>query len=131
MAWKRCDDMDGSTEDVLPVALGYDGELYVLHLGPASREALDRDLAPWLTDMIPHRPLPTITDAEPEARSIRPAPVRQRVRSTNTTRPDIPEIRAWASERGIEIRPFGRIATKILEQYDAEQATARKMQPVR
>lgn len=127
--WVRADDRDARVtgEQVEPVALGYKGQLYLLHLGPQNRARLDELINPWLDGLTPHRPLPTLTDHTPKDET---TPVsdtkadsgssRRRIRTgRNKARPDLQLIRTWAREQGHNVTTAGRIKAEIIDAYDA------------
>lgn len=120
MAWKLCDDYDGSTDDVQPVPIGYNGQIFLPHMGPESRKRYEEAMAPWIADQPSHRPMPTITDSGPEG--TKPVTVRSPATQGKQRRPvraDVAEIRAWALANGKVVAAAGRLPHELIAEYDA------------
>lgn len=121
MAWKRCDDYDGSTDDVKAVSFGFDGNIYLVHMGVLSRKRFEEALQPWVENQPAHRPMPTITDGDPE--TSRPAITKKAAavsgKQRRATRPDMAEIRVWAIKEGKAVGTAGRLSNEVIAEYDA------------
>lgn len=114
MAWRRCDDRDGSLDDIQPVDVGFDGKVYVLHLGPANRAAIRADIAPWIEGIEPRRSMGAIIDHNPDS-GAGPRPARPRPRGPRT---DLLEVRKWAAANGYAVKGVGQVPKDVLKAYD-------------
>jgi hypothetical protein len=94
------DDIDGSPNATTPT-FGYAGTTYEIDLSKKNVAALERALKPYLG----------------AARRVRGSGAR-RGRGTQRSR-DLTEIRTWAKKNGYRVSDRGRIASSILEEYDA------------
>lgn len=91
------DDLDGSDADET-VSFGLDGKSYEIDLTKKNAAKLRDSLAPYVA-------------------SARRGGSRRRATSARSSRPS--EIRAWARDQGYDISERGRVATEIIEAYDA------------
>jgi len=100
------DDLDGSTAD-RTVTFAWDGRTYEVDLSKKNANALESALKPYL-------------DA---ARSTRRAGVRSPRRGARTAAPakrgNVSEVRDWARANGYEVSERGRIASAVVEAYQA------------
>jgi hypothetical protein len=103
------DDLDGST---MPhentVRFGLDGTNFEIDLGEKNEEALRKALAPFLKVARPVR-------AERGGRGRRAAGVSTRAMS----REQSAQIRQWAKSQGLPVSERGRIASTVVEKYEA------------
>ncbi|GAA4102369.1 histone-like nucleoid-structuring protein Lsr2 [Nonomuraea soli] len=98
------DDIDGGAADgTVPFAL--DGVNYEIDLSGANREKLEKILAPYIT----------------KARPVRSERRGKRVTLTRggPDRAYTKRIREWAKREGLQVSERGRIASGIVEQYEA------------
>ena len=94
------DDLDGTKAEGT-VAFSFDGAAYEIDLSKANSRAFEKAMAPYVG----------------HARKIRAARARSRARSNG--KHDLSAIRAWASANGYAVAPRGRVATEVLEAFDA------------
>ncbi len=120
MAWRRCDDLDGTIDDVEPVDLGYDGQVYVLHLGTQNRERLADIMKEWIGNRQPRRPMGTVSDQAPEAQ---PKPKARPKSKTRTAAEKTASIRAWAAANGFELKGLGRVPGEVVRAYNLANPT--------
>ncbi|MFI0422249.1 hypothetical protein C1I98_11650 [Spongiactinospora gelatinilytica] len=101
------DDLDGG-EATSTTKFGLDGDEYEIDLSEKNEEHLRKALAPYINAARPVR-------RERPGRRVRagsgltPAMTRQRSK----------EIREWAKQHGLSVSERGRIASTIVEQYEA------------
>ncbi|GAA2868029.1 histone-like nucleoid-structuring protein Lsr2 [Nonomuraea rubra] len=100
------DDIDGSeAEGTTRFAL--DGVNYEIDLSGSNRDKLEKALAPYIT----------------KARAVRADRVRGRrvgaLSSRAVSREKATEIRRWAKAQGLPVSERGRIASTVVEQYEA------------
>jgi hypothetical protein len=101
------DDIDGSeAEGTTRFAL--DGTSYEIDLSGANRDKLEKALAPFIGKARPVR-------AERQGRARRGAGVSSRAMS----REQSANIRQWAKAQGMPVSERGRIASTIVEKYEA------------
>jgi hypothetical protein len=101
------DDIDGSeAEGTTKFAL--DGTNYEIDLSGANRDKLEKALAPFVSKARPVR-------TERQGRSRRGAGVSSRAMS----REQSANIRQWAKEQGLPVSERGRIASTVVEKYEA------------
>jgi hypothetical protein len=141
----RQDDLDGSTDDVQPVAVGWNGQLYALDLGRENRDRLEEALAEFLAaayafgDM-PVPPQSPIEEVKartpaipaPDAKASTeptPAPRKRPAKKTASRKaaPDAPAatpqaIRQWAADNGVEMSPTGAIPKRVRALYEETNA---------
>lgn len=98
------DDLDGS-KDATEVAFSYNGTDYTIDLSKENLAAMEKALKPYL-------------DAATKVSSRTSSRRGKSSRSTSGSR-DLAEIREWAREQGIEVSDRGRVASIVIEQYDA------------
>ncbi len=101
------DDIDGSTADTT-VAYTWEGQAYEIDLSDKNADEFREVMAPYL--------------AASRNAGRPPAPGRRRPNSAAASGPaDVnpKEVRAWATEQGIEVSARGRINASVLEQYRA------------
>ena len=94
------DDLDGS-EASSTVSLGLDSRLYELDLSERNKAKLDKALAPYIA----------------AARKVGGRSVNRP--NTSGSRPDLQEIRQWASEQGYSVAERGRISADVIAAFDA------------
>ncbi len=99
------DDLTGE-EGAEPVLISVDGDTYSVDLGSASREKLDKALAPFLE---------VATRTSSAGRSGRGA--RKSARSSS----ELQAIREWARSKGKSVSDRGRIPNSIIEEYQASR----------
>ncbi|WP_219505122.1 histone-like nucleoid-structuring protein Lsr2 [Nonomuraea ceibae] len=103
------DDLDGSQmESENTVRFALDGVSYEIDLGAKNEEALRKALAPFLT----------------KARAVKPERAGRGRRGAGGTaraisRDKSAEIRQWAKMKGLPVSERGRIASTVVEQYEA------------
>jgi hypothetical protein len=100
------DDLDGGPADET-VRFGIGGQEYEIDLSGKNAARLRKQLAPFVTRARP------VARARPAGR----APRRQA--RTAASRQRSAEIRAWATEQGIELSERGRIPADVIAQYQA------------
>jgi Lsr2 len=100
------DDIDGTEEnpgdDVQTVAFTYDAKHWEIELSKQHREEFDAAMTFWVA----------------RARRVKNSAPRGTV--SRLAYGEGPKIREWATERGREVRPGGRIPMKIIIDYYAE-----------
>jgi hypothetical protein len=76
MAWKRADDLSGTTDDVEQRTFGLDGKAYVIDLGQESHQRLVTALEEFVRSAVPYGelPVPPDRDAPPAAPATPAAP---------------------------------------------------------
>jgi hypothetical protein len=94
------DDIDGSP-NATTISFGYAGTMYEIDLSKKNVAALERALKPYLGS----------------ARRVRGSGPR-RGRGAQRSR-DLTEIRTWAKKNGHRVSDRGRIASSVLDAYDA------------
>lgn len=94
------DDLDGSTA-AGTVHFAFQGTNYEIDLSKANTKAFEKAMALYVG----------------HARKVRNT--RGRVRAQTTSSRDLGAIRAWAASNGYEVSERGRIATAVLDAYDA------------
>ncbi len=72
MAWSRSDDLDGTPAEQF--LFGFDGQMYVIDLGEASREKMRKALQPFLTVAQPYGDLPEPEQMDPSILDLAPPP---------------------------------------------------------
>jgi hypothetical protein len=92
------DDIDGSAE-AEPVQFSVNGQNYEIDLGPAHRTQLHDSLRPFI-------------DAARRTAA-------QKASQTRRARADLADIRAWASDQGLNVAERGRISGDVIRQYEA------------
>src|SRR3982751_1380266 len=95
------DDIDGKPA-AETVTFGLDGREFEIDLSEKNAKALRRALEPWAASA-----------RRGGGRKARAGSVR------SASGVDTKAVRAWATENGIEISARGRIASEVLEQYQA------------
>lgn len=95
------DDLDGSTA-VGTVEFGFEGTNYAIDLSRANTKSFEKAMAPYLG----------------AARKVRANRSRATRKSSGSGR-DLAAIRAWASENGYDVSERGRVASAVIEAYDA------------
>lgn len=100
------DDMDGS-KDASEVSFSYAGVDYTIDLSRKNRAAFDKAVKPYI---------------EAAAKVSKRSVSRRRSSSSvaSSTR-NYAAIREWARGQGIEVSERGRVASSVIEQYDAAQ----------
>jgi hypothetical protein len=97
------DDLDGTKAD-RTLTFGWDGATYEIDLSKKNATALQKTLAPYV-------------DA---GRKVRGTSTRGR-RPAGGAKADLTAIRAWAKANGHQVSSRGRIATSIIEAYNADK----------
>ncbi|GAA4535838.1 MULTISPECIES: histone-like nucleoid-structuring protein Lsr2 [Nonomuraea] len=103
------DDLDGSrmsSENV--VKFGLDGVAYEIDLGEKNEEALRKALSPFITKARPVK-------SERAGRGRRGSGGAARALSREKSA----EIRQWARAQGLPVSERGRIASSVVEKYEA------------
>jgi uncharacterized membrane protein len=108
------DDLDG-TEAEQTLHYTVDGQEYEIDLSGKNAASFYQALQPYI-DKSREVELPVVTPRRTTRRSTGTAPA---------SRTDSAQVRAWATARGIEVNPRGRIKKEILEQYQAEMSGQR------
>lgn len=103
------DDLDGTAADET-LKFGLDGMNYEVDLSARHAEQLRSSLARYV---LRARRLGRAAANAPKIRAGGTAPAR-------TDREQNRAVRDWAKAKGIEVSDRGRIATSLLQQYDAE-----------
>jgi hypothetical protein len=118
------DDIDGKEIDSgfeAPVEFSFDGKFFKLDLRQTNYEKFEAALKPWVEKA------EEISPPKSSAGRGRPAGTK----TAGSNRPDtgsgrskeeLANIREWATKNGHEVSPRGRIASPILEAYDAAHA---------
>lgn len=107
------DDLDGSeAEQTLHYTV--DGQEYEIDLSGKNAASFYAAIQPYI-DKSRKLELPVVTPRRTTRRSTTPG----------ATKGDSAQVRAWATARGIEVNPRGRIKKEILEQYQAEMSGQR------
>lgn len=108
------DDLDPDrTKNVETVRFSIRGKEYEVDLSAKSQRELDEALAPFLAVA-----RPVATTAGPK-RSIRKSDY-AKPSTGKSVESEMPMIRSWARDNGIEIGDRGRIPAKVVEQYYRE-----------
>ena len=97
------DDLDGSTDEVSTLDLGFDGVQYEMDLSAANQKALSDALARYL-------------DA---ARKTGGRRKRGGGPQTTPVSADNQTIRSWAQANGVKVPSRGRISASVREQFEA------------
>ncbi len=95
------DDIDGSTGD-RTINFTWDGVAYEIELSKRNAAAFEKTMKPYL-------------DGGRRVRSTRA----RRVAVARNGKRDLAGIRSWAEQNGFAVSSRGRIATAVLEAYDA------------
>jgi hypothetical protein len=101
------DDIDGSEADGT-TTFGLDGTSYEIDLSGANRDKLEKALAPFINAARPVR-------AQRLTRGRRGAGAGTRAMS----REQSAQIRQWAKSQGLPVSERGRIASTVVEKYEA------------
>jgi hypothetical protein len=117
------DDLDGRfvtykpTRDVITtVPFGIDGEAYEIDLTDKHAEELRRLYAPYV-----EKGRRAHLNGHPRGRPVLvPGRLPGRTRQSRAT---TKQIRAWAQQTGHNVKPHGRIAAEIVDQYHAAHAS--------
>ena len=96
------DDLDGS-KNASEVSFAYDGTQYTIDLSRKNRAVLEKALKPF-------------TEA---ATKVSRRGSQRRSASNGSGRRDLPAIRAWAADQGIDVASRGRIPRSVVDGYDA------------
>jgi hypothetical protein len=103
------DDLDGSPMDSENIVkFGLDGVAYEIDLGEKNEEALRKALSPFITKA-------RAVKAERAGRGRRGAGASARIMSREKSA----EIRHWAKTHGLPVSERGRIASTVVEKYEA------------
>lgn len=122
------DDIDGS-EDAEEVAFSYRGKAYVIDLGPANRERMDKSLAEFIEHARKDGVMPAPTARQQQHSSAR---TRATVGTTSSTanREHTQAVREWGRRNGFDVADRGRIPSDLQEAFEkAHQAQARAVKP--
>ena len=103
------DDLDGGTAE-RTVVFGWDGQTYEIDLSKKNITGLEKALKPYLTVARTSR-----TAAGRPARRV------GRPRSGQAKRGNLQEIREWARAHGHAVSDRGRIASSVIEAYEASE----------
>jgi Lsr2 len=95
------DDIDGSAGE-RSYTFTWDGTAYEIELSRKNAAAFEKTLKPYL-------------DAARRVKS----PRARRTTSSRGSRRDLHAVRAWATANGFEVSARGRVATAVLEAYEA------------
>lgn len=99
------DDLDGS-EATQTITFAYRGTSYEIDLNDEHAHAIDESFAEWVS-----------AARQVAGRSSAAAgPARA---ASGPKRGDLDAVRAWARENGHQVSDRGRVATRVLEAYDA------------
>ncbi|MDF5752472.1 Lsr2 family protein [Spongiactinospora sp. TRM90649] len=101
------DDLDGG-EATSTTKFGLDGDEYEIDLSERNEETLRKALAPYIN----------------AARPVRRERVGRKVKGSGVLTPALTrqrskEIREWAKQHGLSVSERGRIASNVVEQYEA------------
>lgn len=96
------DDIDGSKADST-ISFAVEGTNYEIDLSKANARAFEKAIALYVG----------------HARKVRAPRGRSSARTRAATRHDLSAVRAWAAENGYEVAPRGRVASQVLEAYEA------------
>jgi hypothetical protein len=107
------DDLDGKTENAVPVSFFVDGQEYEIDLGPANEEKYKKIFED-------HRKmlLKLAESGRPVKRQTPLAAPRGR------TKEQLDEIRRWARNQGFEVKNNGRIPDKVIDAYETRNRLA-------
>ena len=94
------DDIDGSTGD-RTYTFTWDGAAYEIELSKKNAAAFEKTMKPYL-------------EAARRVKSSRP-----RRTNARSGKRDLPAIRSWAAENGFAVSSRGRVATAVIEAYEA------------
>lgn len=92
------DDLDGRVA-AGTVAFSFNGASYEIDLSKSNRRAFEKAIKPYV-------------DA---ARKVRGT----RGRKASSRKHDLPAVREWAAANGFDVAPRGRVASDVLEAYEA------------
>jgi Lsr2 len=94
------DDIDGSRAEGT-ISFSFDGTNYEIDLSKANSRAFEKAMTPYIG----------------HARKVRAT--RGRSGRGRGGKHDLSAVRAWASDNGYQVAPRGRVASEVLEAYDA------------
>lgn len=95
------DDLDGSRAEGT-VSFSFDGSAYEIDLSKSNTRAFEKVMAPYVG----------------HARKVRASRTRGG-RARVSGKHDLSAVRSWASAHGYSVAPRGRVATEVLEAFDA------------
>lgn len=99
------DDVDNGPADQT-VSFTLDGVEYEIDLSDANAEKLRADFAPW------------VGHARRSGGRRRRSTGTSAARSNDSGKASATEVRAWASEQGMQVSSRGRVPTEVREAYD-------------
>ncbi len=97
------DDLDGSA-NASAVSFSYNGVEYSIDLSNKNKTAFDKVMKPYL-------------EAASKVGGRRTS--RRRLSGSATKRPDLNDVRSWATSQGIKISDRGRVSAEVLAAFDA------------
>lgn len=99
------DDIDGS-KDASEVEFSFDGVNYTIDLSKKNLAAFEKAMKPYF-------------DAATRVSGRKTSTRRGKSTRSTGSRKDLAKIRDWARGQGLEVSERGRIASSVVEQYDA------------
>jgi hypothetical protein len=103
------DDLDGSPGDKT-VSFAWDGTGYEIELSRKNYQAFEKAMRPYVKAA--RRARGGTSRRRPSARSSRGG-------NSGNNKRDLGAIRAWAAENGFQVSERGRIASSVVEAYEA------------
>jgi hypothetical protein len=106
------DDLDGSPGDKT-VAFAWDGTGYEIELSRKNYQAFEKAIRPYVR---------AARKASRGGGTARRRPTsRSSARGNSASKRDLGAVRAWAAENGYAVSGRGRIASSVIEAYEASQ----------
>jgi hypothetical protein len=96
------DDIDGSKAEGT-LSFSFDGSSYEIDLSKSNSRAFEKAMAVYIG----------------HARKVRSARTRSAGRNKSNGKHDLSAVRQWATDNGYAVAPRGRVATEVLEAFDA------------
>lgn len=112
------DDIDGSTRDVQTVMFSYDGLNYEIELSAKNRNVFEKLMAPYVT----HGRVSVAAWVKSQRKNAGKPKGKTRAAKDVVVAIDTNAVRAWAAENGFEVSSRGRIASTVLQAYQAASA---------
>ncbi|MFD9940385.1 Lsr2 family protein [Nonomuraea sp. NPDC059023] len=104
------DDIDGTTDAAGTVTFSYKGKSYEIDLSAAHDKAFDESMAEWIE---------FAREVKGESSARRGRRVAASGSSPALSREKSAEIRQWAKSHGLPVSERGRIASAVVEKYEA------------
>jgi hypothetical protein len=96
------DDIDGSKAEGT-ITFSFEGTSYEIDLSKSNGRAFEKAMAVYVG----------------HARKVRSARVKTSGRAKSNGKHELSTVRQWATENGYSVAPRGRVASEVLEAYDA------------